>query len=130
MTFWQSALKWPSWLGWLVVLGAFLLGIGTDAVGSASHTVNILAPPLLLLMLWNMAVYALIAANALSKSRHFKLPKLDQTEAIALARGTTIMHWAAAALALGALLAMYGRGLVFDYQAVLQSLYPESGSQV
>ena len=123
MTFWQSALKWPSWLGWLVVVAAFLLGIGTDAIGSASRTVNILAPPLLLLMLWNMAVYALITANALSKSRHFKLPKLDQTEAIALARGTTVMHWAAAALALGALLAMYWRGLVFDYQALWQSTF-------
>jgi hypothetical protein len=97
MIFWQSALKFPSWAGWLVVAGAFLLGIGTDAVGSPSHTVNILAPPLLLLMLWNVAVYVLITVNALSKSRHFKLPKLDLTEAIALARGTIIMHGAAAA---------------------------------
>jgi GTPase Era involved in 16S rRNA processing len=113
----------PSWLGWLVVLVAFLLGIGSDAVGSSGHTVNILAPPLLLLMLWNVAVYTFIVVNALSKSRHFKLPKLDQTEAIALARGTTIMHWAAAALALGALLAMYWRGLVFDYQALWQSTF-------
>ena len=128
MTFWQSALKFPSWAGWLVVVGAFLLGIGTDAVGSASHTVNILAPPLLLLMLWNVAVYALIAANSLFKSRHFKLPKLDQTEAIALARGTTVMHWAAAALALGALLAMYWRGLVFDYQALWQSTFLSASS--
>ena len=126
MTFWQSALKlraWPSWAGWLIVSLAFLLGIGTDAVGSASRTVNILAPPLLLLMLWNMAVYVFIAANFLSKSRHFKLPKLDATQAIALARGTTVMHWAAAALALGALLAMYWRGLVFDYQALWQSTF-------
>ena len=126
MTFWQSALKlrsWPTWLGWLVVLGAFLLGIATDAVGSASRTVNILAPPLLLLMLWNLAVYAFIAVNALFKSRHFKLPKLDQTEALALAHGTTTMHWSAAALALGALLAMYWRGLVFDYQALWQSTF-------
>jgi GTPase Era involved in 16S rRNA processing len=123
MTFWQSALKFPSWAGWLVVVGAFLLGIATDAVGSTSHTVNILAPPLLLLMLWNAAVYALITVNALSKSRHFKLPKLEQTEVIALARGTTVMHGAAAALALGALLAMYWRGLVFDYQAQWQSTF-------
>jgi GTP-binding protein EngB required for normal cell division len=123
MTFWQSALKFPSWAGWLVVLGAFLLGIGTDAIGSSSHTVNILAPPLLLLMLWNVAVYAFIALNSLFRSRHFKLPKLDQTEAIALARGTAVMHWAAAALALGALLAMYWRGLVFDYQAQWQSTF-------
>ena len=128
MTFWQSALKFPTWVGWLVVVGAFLLGIGTDAVGSASHTVNILAPPLLLLMLWNVAVYALIAANSLFKSRHFKFPKLDQTEAIALARGTTVMHWAAAALALGALLAMYWRGLVFDYQALWQSTFLSASS--
>jgi GTPase Era involved in 16S rRNA processing len=124
----QGVRGMPAWLGWLVVLVAFLLGIGTDAVGSASHTVNILAPPLLLLMLWNVAVYALIAANALSKSRHFKLPKLKQTEAIALARGTTVMHWAAAALALGALLAMYWRGLVFDYQALWQSTFLSASS--
>jgi GTP-binding protein EngB required for normal cell division len=118
-----SALEWPLWMSWLVVLAAFLLGIGTDAIGSASNTVNILAPPLLLLMLWNVAVYVFIAVNSLSKSRHFKLPKLDAAEAIALARGTTVMHWAAAALALGALLAMYWRGLVFDYQALWQSTF-------
>ena len=135
MTSWPSAIStasissafklrtWPTWAGWLVVFAAFLLGIGTDAVGSASHTVNILAPPLLLLMLWNVAVYAFIAMNALSKSRHFKLPKLAPTEDIALARGTAVMHWAAAALALGAMLAMYWRGLVFDYQAQWQSTF-------
>ena len=123
-----SWLDWPSWAGWLVVLAAFLLGIGTDAIGSASHTVNILAPPLLLLILWNVAVYALIAVNVLSKSRHFKLPKLDAAQAITLARGTTVMHWAAAALALGALLAMYWRGLVFDYQAMWQSTFLSGSS--
>ncbi len=118
-----SVLKWSPWLGWLVVLGAFLLGVATDAVGSASHIVNILAPPLLLLMLWNVAVYVFIAVNWLSKSRHFKLPKLDTTQAIALARGTTVMHWAAAALASGALMSMYWRGLVFDYLALWQSTF-------
>jgi GTP-binding protein EngB required for normal cell division len=118
-----SALEWPLWMSWLVVLAAFLLGIGTDAVGSAGHTVNILAPPLLLLMLWNVAGYGFLATKWLSKSRHFKLPQLDQTEALAMARGTTVMHWAAAALALGALLAMYWRGLVFDYQALWQSTF-------
>ena len=131
MTFWQSAFKlksWPVWAGWLVVLGAFLLGIGTDAVGSASHTVNILAPPLLLLMLWNVAVYAFIAVNALSKSRHFKLPQLAATDAVAISRGSTVMHWAAAALALGAVLAMYWRGLVFDYQALWQSTFLSASS--
>ncbi len=120
---WQSLLKWPSWAGWLVVLAAFLLGIATDAVGSASHTVNILAPPLLLLMLWNVAVYAFIVLNKLFQSRRFTLPPLDGAESMALARGTAVMHWAAAALALGALMAMYWRGLVFDYQALWQSTF-------
>jgi GTP-binding protein EngB required for normal cell division len=100
-----------------------LIGIASDAVGSAGHTVNILAPPLLLLMLWNVLVYAFIIANSLLKSQHFKLPKLDESQAIAIARGTALMHWAAAALALGALLAMYWRGLVFDYQALWQSTF-------
>ena len=118
-----SVLNWPSWLGWLVILGAFLIGIASDAVGSAGHTVNILAPPLLLLMLWNVLVYAFIIANSLLKSQHFKLPKLDESQAIAIARGTALMHWAAAALALGALLARYWRGLVFDYQALWQSTF-------
>jgi GTP-binding protein EngB required for normal cell division len=123
-----SVFKWPPWLGWLVVLGAFLLGVATDAVGSASQTVNILAPPLLLLMLWNVAIYVFITVNWLSKSRHFKLPKLDTTQAIALARGTTVMHWAAAALASGALMSMYWRGLVFDYQALWQSTFLSASS--
>jgi hypothetical protein len=118
-----SVLNWPSWLGGLVVLGAFLIGVASDALGSAGQTVNILAPPLLLLMLWNVLVYVFIGANSLLKSRHFKLPKLDESQAIAIARGTTLMHWAAAALALGALLAMYWRGLVFDYQALWQSTF-------
>ena len=123
-----SILKWPLWMSWLVVLAAFLLGIGTDAVGSASRTVNILAPPLLLLMLWNVAVYGFLAVNWLSRSRHFKLPQLDQSEAIALTRGSMVMHWAAAALALGAVLAMYWRGLVFDYQALWQSTFLSASS--
>ena len=130
MTFWQSAVTsafklrtGPSWAGWLVVGVAFLLGIVADSVSSTNHTINILAPPLLLLMLWNVAVYAFIAVNALFQSRHFKLPKLASRDAIVLARGTAVMHRAAAALALGALLAMYWRGLVFDYQALWQSTF-------
>ena len=48
--------------GWLLLLPAlaFLLGLATDAVGSAQR-VNILAPPLLALILWNLVVYAILA---------------------------------------------------------------------
>lgn len=52
--------------GWLLLLPvlAFMLGLATDAVGSAQR-VNILAPPLLALILWNLVVYALLAGNTL-----------------------------------------------------------------
>lgn len=51
------------WLSLLPIL-AFLLGLATDAVGSAQR-VNILAPPLLALILWNLVVYAVLAGTAM-----------------------------------------------------------------
>lgn len=124
----KAALKWPSWLGWLVVCGAFGLGVATDAIGS-SHSVNILAPPLMLLMLWNVTVYAFIGLNALRG--WFSAPnaiKTDSDTGLALARGTTVMHCGAAAMAAGALTSMYWRGLVFDYQALWQSTFLSAAS--
>ena len=125
---WHTAMRWPLWLGWLVVVGAFGLGIATDAIGS-SHSVNILAPPLLLLMLWNIAVYAFIGLNAV-RGWFAALPsiKTDDDTRLALARGTTVMHCGAAALAAGALTSMYWRGLVFDYQALWQSTFLSASS--
>ena len=120
---WLTAMRWPLWLGWLAVLAAFGLGIATDAIGS-SHSVNILAPPLLLLMLWNIAVYAFMGLNAVRG--WFAAPsfiKTDDDTRLALARGTTVMHCGAAAMAAGALTSMYWRGLVFDYQALWQSTF-------
>ena len=120
---WHTAMRWPSWLGGLVVLGAFCLGIATDAIGS-SHSVNILAPPLMLLMLWSIAVYIFIGANAVRgwlAAPHAS--KTDDDTRLALARGTTVMHCGAAAMAAGALCSMYWRGLVFDYLALWQSTF-------
>lgn len=51
------------WLSLLPVL-AFLLGLATDAIGSAQR-VNILAPPLLALILWNLVVYAVLAGTTM-----------------------------------------------------------------
>ncbi|MEO6292591.1 MAG: DUF2868 domain-containing protein, partial [Burkholderiaceae bacterium] len=106
------------------------LGIATDAIGS-SHSVNILAPPLMLLMLWNIAVYAFIGLKAIwgwfSGASSGTSSKTDSdthvAKRIALARGTTVMHCGAAAMAAGALASMYWRGLVFDYQALWQSTF-------
>ncbi len=56
-------LTWRPWIGWVVALAAFLLGAATDSIGSG-HRINVLAPPLLALIAWNLFVYGAIAARA------------------------------------------------------------------
>lgn len=58
-----GTLTWRPWIGWALVLAAFAAGLATDAIGSARQ-INVLAPPLLALLLWNLAVYAVIAVRA------------------------------------------------------------------
>ncbi|CAG1018088.1 hypothetical protein BURC_02820 [Burkholderiaceae bacterium] len=52
------------WWGAGLVLAAFVLGWGSDAVTSAQR-INILAPPVLALLLWSLLVYLLLALGAL-----------------------------------------------------------------
>ena len=59
-----DALGWRPWVAWLIVVGAFLLGLLADRVGDAQR-INVLAPPVLLLLLWNLAVYLVIAVARL-----------------------------------------------------------------
>ncbi|HEX4233108.1 MAG TPA: DUF2868 domain-containing protein [Caldimonas sp.] len=56
-----GATTWRS--GWVrgVVLVAFVLGIAADAIGSAQR-INLLAPPLWGVLLWNAAVYLVLIA--------------------------------------------------------------------
>ena len=54
------AVTWRSWIAPGLAVAAFVLGIAADQVGP-SHRVNVLAFPLLGLLVWNVAVYALIA---------------------------------------------------------------------
>ncbi len=56
-----DGLGWRPWVALVVVLASFLLGLVFDRVGD-THRVNILAPPVLLLLVWNLAVFVLIAA--------------------------------------------------------------------
>lgn len=58
-------LEWRPWIAWALVLVAFALGAAGDAIG-AKHRINVLAPPLLALLVWNLAVYATIGARALA----------------------------------------------------------------
>ncbi|HVL58342.1 MAG TPA: DUF2868 domain-containing protein [Burkholderiaceae bacterium] len=60
-----SALTWRSGIGAALAAAAFAAGAAFDAIGSGQR-VNLLAPPLLALMVWNLAVYAAIAIRAVS----------------------------------------------------------------
>lgn len=129
MTFWQSAFnslrstKRPQWLFWVFVIFAIVAGIAGDSFAATSHAINILAVPLLLLMLWNVLFYFGMALNQAFQFRHFKNAKPDLAHQVALWQGKTYLHAAAAALAVGALFGMYWRGLVFEYHAVWQSTF-------
>src|SRR5690606_18573433 len=52
-----AAVTWKPWIGRLLVASALVAGFLLDAV-SAERIINILAPPILGILLWNLAVYA------------------------------------------------------------------------
>lgn len=54
------------WIGSVFIAVAFAAGLAADAVGSPAR-VNILAPPLLALLAWNLAVYALMIGHRLHR---------------------------------------------------------------
>lgn len=54
------ALRWRRWVGWMAVVGAFVAGLAIDRIGGGQR-INLLAPPVFALLLWNLAVYALLA---------------------------------------------------------------------
>lgn len=68
------ALAWRPWVGWALVLVAFALGAASDAIG-ARHRINLLAPPLLALIAWNLTVYVAIAARAIASAARRSPPR-------------------------------------------------------
>ncbi|CAG0997997.1 hypothetical protein BURK1_02663 [Burkholderiales bacterium] len=56
------ALAWRPWVGSAVVAAAFVLGVLLDQADTTQR-VNVLAPPVLGLLVWNLAVYVFIAAG-------------------------------------------------------------------
>jgi hypothetical protein len=54
------ALRWRPWVGTATVVLAFVLGVFLDQI-DGSRRVNVLAPPVLGLLLWNLAVYVAVA---------------------------------------------------------------------
>ncbi|GAA1759141.1 DUF2868 domain-containing protein [Agromyces humatus] len=50
------ALGWRPWVGVVVIVAAFLLGLLIDRIGGGS-SINLLAPPVFALVVWNVVVY-------------------------------------------------------------------------
>lgn len=153
---------WPRWLVPALVALSLAAGIASDALG-AGRRVDLLAPPLLALLAWNLAVYLLIALRAATRrfagsppapgpierliaraaqgigsagraaARSAPLQAFGRAWAqaaapLTAARVAFALHASAAAFAVGALLAMYLRGLVLEYRAGWESTFLDAGA--
>ena len=124
-----------------VAVAAYIVG---DVLG-ASHRINLLAPPVLALLLWNLVVYGLLlvaagrgpsawmaraiedartrfsargaAAPLVAARARFAAEWAVATSGVQQARVAGVMHAAAALLALIVIVSMYVFGIAFDYRA-------------
>ena len=130
----------PRWLGFGVVALAFIAGVAIDRVGGGQR-INILAPPLLALLAWNVAVYALLALRVVPRVRPFALPFRRRREHASPALARFAAEWArlrqpfvTASFACGAACggrgararragSLYLRGLAFEYRAGWDSTF-------
>jgi hypothetical protein len=119
----------PTALAPLALAAGLATGLLVDAVG-ATGRINILAPPLLGLLIWNVAVYLLLVGSHMgagagvdAMSRPLRralgrgLQRLGIDRPLDASQLAAALHAGAAAFALGALAAMYLRGIAFEYRA-------------
>ena len=59
-------LRWPTWIDWLLPLGALALGLATNELDNGRR-LNIIAFPLLGMIAWNLAVFASLVARTLKR---------------------------------------------------------------
>jgi hypothetical protein len=57
-----AVLHWRRWIGVAIITLAFLAGVAIDRIGDGRQ-INLLAPPVLGLLAWNLAVYVLLLAS-------------------------------------------------------------------
>lgn len=137
----------------VIILGAYLLGAFTDRFTTDGARINLLSAPVLLLILWNLAVYVMLLLSALGLfKKGLGLPiRRSLTAAVAKAgipalkksavkarfraRWTELMlpslaltvskilHFAAAAFAVGLLTSMAVRGIGTAYTAGWESTW-------
>jgi hypothetical protein len=145
---WRVPLQGEGPRAWRALLAVAALAIAAWIVGDVlgpSRRINLLAPPILLLLAWNLAVYAALpwaggrglaawiaqaheAARSRLSTRGVAAPLLAARARFAaewslLARGAqaprvaALLHATAALLALAVIGSMYVFGLAFDYRA-------------
>jgi len=148
-----SAWRWRPWVGAAVIVAAFVVGVAADEIGGAKR-VNILYSPVAPLVLWNVVVYALLAARFVVRYGEAAGPGPIERMLVRLAgglrsagrrndealvaftqawtaaaastyavRAARILHFAAAALALGVVAGLYVRGLGLEYRATWESTF-------
>lgn len=147
-----SATRVAWWLGPLVVVLAAIAGVMLDAVGR-SQRINILAPPMLGLIGWNLLVYVLLVAGwifrrrspgvgasgplrrwlvgvpqGLARVTHPSLLRFmgdwaQLGRTLHARRAAAVLHGAAAALAIGVIVSLYMRGLSLEYRAGWESTF-------
>jgi hypothetical protein len=158
------ALQWRPWVAWAVIVIAFVLGVAVDRIGGAQR-INLLAPPVFALLIWNLGVYLVLAGGFVvhfgdagspgparrlvmriasrapvdrrgGGSAHGDVRRIIGASVADLAadwlmvaaplhavRAARILHFAAAALALGVIAGLYVRGLAFEYRATWESTF-------
>ena len=145
----QSNPRWR-WLVQGLPLAALLLGLAIDRIANA-HRVDLLSPPLLIVLAWNLAVYVVIAWQAWRPPkpaawlqgllRHVSLPGggkrglpariaadfharwLAHAGGLLQHRAARVLHLCAAAWGAGIALSLLLRGLVVRYQFGWESTF-------
>ena len=57
-----GVLHWRRWIGVAIIALAFVAGVAIDRIGDGRQ-INLLAPPVLGVLAWNLAVYVLLLAS-------------------------------------------------------------------
>lgn len=149
--------RWRSGRAFIIITLAALAGALASSLLAPPDRINLLAPPLLALLLWNLLVYAWLIVRLLGSRRdrpagsgllhrliawtlqhlgarrraaassepaqRFALAWARASQPLQHARIAAVLHLAALALAGGAVLALYLRGLVFEFAAGWDSTF-------
>lgn len=145
-----AATSAPRWMLPAMLVLAFTGGLAVDVIGNARH-IDILPKHLLVLLAWNVAVYALLLAHALgggSGDRTGRPPAwlralvrrapalahspplarfgadwLHASAGLQASRLAAALHAGAAVFAVGVIASMYGRGSFFEFRAGWESTF-------